>query len=419
MDHPSKPPPETTRGKPDRRRKKTPGSRPAADRIRIVERALSDAIRATYVELFGERTGTARPFTLSVEWQVEPQDFWRLNTRPPLEQRIRAAVQEMEIRAEAYQEGRVYCYRCESSRCPHSVPPRPGCVFGGYASTGRPLWPDLLQVLLEQKCPNIDRLYASTGHDLAVACMPPESLKHRQLAIFGKESKTYDILGQLVFGFLDMSGTDSGHGEKERVAFTVQAVESRNRDGSPRIELNVLGRLHNGEPAMDAVRGPFQSRVFHTIASARRSLRTLAAPGRRPGAPQGPPAAWKPAAHSMDHLRRLARTLERLGAQRGRRTAHAEERRSVRRHSSNAWQDAANAPDELFLWDEHRRTVVVVGPKNRVHVFSADARHVTSLLLQSGELESRQRRKRWTPLAGDALERFRTAVALSGRGPNA
>jgi hypothetical protein len=119
----------------------------------------------------------------------------------------------------------------------------------------------------------------------------------------------------------------------------------------------------------------------------------------------------------MDHLRRLARTLERLGAQRGRRTAHAEERRSVRRHSSNALQDAANASDDLFLWDEQRNTVVVIGPRNRVHVFSEDARHVTSILLQSGELDSRRRRRRWTPLAGEPLERFKTAVALSGRSP--
>ncbi len=411
MDRPRpSPAKKTVRKRGRRNRKKKQDAAGVSERVRIAQRSLADAVRAAYVEMFGERAGSARPFSFSVEVRVDPQQQWRLETVPPLEERIRSSLQEMELRAEAYQDGRVYCYRCESSRCEHSVPPRPGSVFGGYESTGRPSWPDLLQVLLEHKHPDIDLLYQTSTHDLAVLCMDPDILKHRQLTIFGRESKTYDILGQIVFGFLDMSGPDGG-GRKERVAFSVQAVASRGRNGSPRLELNVLGRLSSGRPALDAVHGSFQTRIFHTIASARRTLRTMSPPRslRGKGAEKNPASGDRPDP-SLDFLKKLARTLEKVGRQRGRRTVHAEDRRVTRRHTSSARRDVERTPDDLFLWDEHRQTVVVLGPRNRVHVFSPDARHVTSLLLQSEEVKSRRRRKRWVPLAAEKLERFKAAA---------
>jgi len=403
------------------RRKKSPIPAPGGvpERIRTAERSVAEAVRAAHAEMFGLRAGAVRPFSFSLEILVDPGESWRVSTIPPLEQCIRASLREMEVRADAYQDGRVYCYRCESSTCEHSVPPRPGSVFGGYTPTGRPAWPDLLQVLLEQRHPNIDRLFLAGSHDLAVLCIPPDTLKQRQMAIFGRESKTYDILGQIVFGFLDMAAPEpTPGGDRERVAFTVQAVASRGRNGSPRLALNVLGRLSCGTPALDAVQGSFQTRVFHTIASARRTLRSMAmAPAPAAGAPVQPPGAPPlPSAQVMNFLAKLARNLERVGRQRGRRTDHAEERRVTRRHSSSAHRDLLRTPADTLLWDAHRQTVVVVGPRNRVHVFTPDARHVTSMLLSIEELNSRRRRKRWVPLTEE--QRLRFAQALDAAPPS-
>ena len=393
------------------RRKRKHADDSASTRIKIAEQSMAKAIRTTYEEMFGRGMSEVRPFSLAVEIRVDPVNAWHIETDPPLKEQIRSSVREMAIQAEVYQPGRVYCYRCDSSLCSHSVPPRPGCVFGGYASTGRPLWPELVETLLELKHPHIDLLYKSNRHDLAVACMAPEILKHRQLNIFGRESKTYDILGQVVFGFLNIHCPESDPREKDRVAFTVQAVESRKRDGSPRLELNVLGRLSNGNLAMDAIQGSYQTRVFHTIASARRRIGSLAPSTRRFGKGRQlfPPSSNGPG-QVMEQLKKFANNLEKLGRQRGRRTTHAEDRRFTRRHTSNAWQDAEKASDDLFFWDERRQTVVVLGPKNRVHVFNSDAKHITSILLQSEEVQSRLRRKRWVPFSGESLERFRSAA---------
>jgi len=409
---PSSPPGKKPGNKRQRQRRKSPrGAVGVPERVRIAQRSLADAVRAAYADMFGEAHGTARPFSFSVEFRVDPRQQWRIETVPPLEERIRSSLQEMEVRHEAFQQGRVYCYRCESSLCEHSVPPGPGSVFGGYTSTGRPSWPDFLEVLLEHRHPGVDLLYEDQGHDLAVLFMAPDLLRHRQLAIFGRESKTYDILGQIVFGFLEM-GEPGGQGrETERVAFSLQAVVSRGRNRSPRLELNVLGRLSGGRPAMDAVQGPFQTRVFHVVASARRTLQTLDpfCNGRGTGTVRDSSDGRRPEP-AVDFLKKLARTLQKVGRQRGRRTTHAEDRRVTRRHTSSALRDVESAADDLFLWDEQHRTVVVVGPKNRVHVFSPDARHVTSLLLQSDEVKSRLRRRRWVPLSGEGLQRFRRAA---------
>ena len=383
---------------------------PLKVRIRRIEQMLVSVAQETYGEMFGPRVDRARPFPLELATRIEPGTAWKSEADPSLEEQIREAVQNMAIQAEAYQPGRVYCYRCESSLCPHSTPPRPASVFGGYSSTGIPLWPDLSQALLELKHPDIDLLYESQEKKLVAAYVDPDVSKHRQLNVFGKQSKTYDILGQVVFGFLVMNTLDSGKRHRERVAFTLQAVECRRPDESPRLELNALGRLSNGHPAMDAFEGAFQERIQNIIASTRHRIRSLTPSSTTSG--NGKPARLRPNTSSLvtDTLRKSARTLEKAGRQRGRRTNHAEEHRASRRPTSSALEDTLTAADDLFLWDEHRNTVVVVGPRSRVHVFSPKGRHITSLVLEAEAVKGRMRRKRWTRMTDKALGQFRASL---------
>ena len=416
-----------------KRGRRRPGRHPKrknlASNIKHIEHSLAAAIREAYGEMFGPRTENAHPFTLGLKVHIEPGNPWRLAGSPSLENQIRGAVREMASQAEAFQPGRVYCYRCDSAHCPHGIPPRPTAVFGGYTSTGLPLWPELSQVLLDIRHPKVDLLFEPSQQGLAVVYMNPEMLKQQQLNVFGKQSKTYDILGQVVFGFLRMRSCEAdireteregfsrtereGFSRTERVAFTVQAVESRRIDGSPRLELNVLGRLANGSYAMDAVNGPYQIRISAIIAAARRRIDSLNPSSPGPG--KGRPARLSAdtAQQVTDSLRKLSRTLEKLGRQRGRRTVHAEGHRITERPITNALKDTHEAPDNLILWDEHRHTIVVIGPRNRVHVFSPQGRHITSILLESEAIKSRMRRKRWVLLSGEPLKQFRAAVSHS------
>jgi hypothetical protein len=273
-----------------------------------------------------------------------------------------------------------------------------------------PVWPEFSQVLLEQKHPHVDMLYDPSQTDLVALYMDPEMLKQRQLNVFGRQSKTYDILGQVVFGFLKMRVPGENSREPERVACTLQAVESRRLDGSPRIELNVLAILSDGSPALDAIKGPYQTRVSDVISSARHRIASLRPASKGQAEKRQRTSLPDTASQVADILQGLARKLEKVGRQRGRRTAHAEGHRIKNRPTSKALEDALGAAEESILWDKHERTFVVLGPRNRVHVFSGQGRHVTSLFLTSEAVRSRKRRKRWAPLSADQREQFGSAI---------
>src|SRR5690606_23451145 len=51
--------------------------------------------------------------------------------------------------------------------------------------------------------------------------------------------------------------------------------------------------------------------------------------------------------------------------------------------------------DGSLLWDDKEGTVVVLGTHGRVHVFTPDARHVTSLNLNRGAVQARLNSHRW------------------------
>ena len=95
-------------------------------------------------------------------------------------------------------------------------------------------------------------------------------------------------------------------------------------------------------------------------------------------------------------LNRLRGDVLRVLKNRDHRTRHAEERhQSGERPTSLALADALAAGEGRFFRDEHKNTIVVLGPKHRVHVFSTAGRHVTSLELQPAEVERRLELKRW------------------------
>jgi len=398
--------------RPRRARRLPAGKARLQSHLEGVEASLTSAIREAYADMVGAHPDRARPFGMDLRVSIEPGEPWRLRADPSIEEQIRAAVRETATHAEAFRGGSVYCYRCDSPDCPHSHPPRPTNVFGGYSSTGLPVWPEFSQILLERKHPGVDSLYDPSQTDLVAMYMDPEMLKQRQLNVFGRQSKTYDILGQVVFGFLKIRIPGENRSEPERVACTLQAVESRRLDGSPRLELNVLARLSDGSPALDAIKGPYQTRVSDVISSARHRISSLRPPSKGHAEKRRASSLPDTASLSADILQGLARKLEKVGRQRGRRTTHAEGHRIKNRPTSKAWEDAFGAAEESVLWDKNEGTFVVLGPRNRVHVFSRQGRHVTSLVLSSEAVRSRKRRKRWTPLTDAQKEQFGSAISL-------
>jgi len=377
------------------------------DSLARLENALVDAVREFHPGSPGEGDDREREIPVQLQVVVIPGEGWRLEAKPSVGRQIESAVRDATAREKVFLPGHVYCYRCESSRCEHSSPPAPERVFGGYSPTGQPRWPELAQLLMERKHPGVEGLYRQSGRSLTAAFIEPESLKHRQLGIFGKGSKTYDILAQAVFGYLRFPSSPGGDPHGDRTAFTLQAVEVRDRARRPRVVLNVIARLSDGSEAMESLMTPHHLRVLEVIVTARRLVgRLRPSSGKQISSRDG----GKLSASASAVLRKATRSLERLGRQSGRRTLHAEKRHAEKRPTSKALEDAAAVGDEGLLVDDREGTIIVLGSRKRVHVFSPEGRHITSLSLNREEVESRKRRKRWRPLDTEGRRRFRASL---------
>ena len=381
--------------------------RPGADPWQALARSLA---RAAWE---ASRVGTppAEPFPLALALTVTPGARWRVEAAPPLESQVRRAVREAGARRDVFRPGRVWCFRCESSACEHAAPPSPGKVFGGYAPTGLPEWTDFTEVLLALRHPGVERAFGGGRSALTAAEVPAQRLRERQLEAFGRDSMTYDIIAEVVFGPVEV-GRRVGPGEPVRAAFTLQAVETRDAQGLVRLHGNLLGRLEDGTEALDALGDGGHTRILEIVRTARRRIAALS-PRPARGAPACAPAA-DVRARAAAAVHEAARSLDRLGRQRGRRTAHAENRGLSRRPTGSALEDTRGAAPESFLRDARRDTVIVLGPRERVHVFSPDGRHVTTLHLDPDTVRRRRSRERWEPLAAADRQRFQ-AVLGEGR----
>jgi hypothetical protein len=220
-------------------------------------------------------------------------------------------------------------------------------------------------------------------------------LKHRLLHPFGKASKRYDLLGQLVAGYF-------GGGDSPLCAVTVQAVETRGRDGRAHLALNRIG------PAAALY---FDERPEHWFCGALTAARAKLA--RIEEELAGPSDRER----RSDRMRRipgilhdLRRAIERAGRQSERRTRHAAERRKENRPTHAALRDAWSAPDASLLADDSRGTLIVLGPNGRAHAFTPGGRLVTSLILDRDSLDRRIQRERWRQASREEIRMLREAL---------
>ena len=127
---------------------------------------------------------------------------------------------------------------------------------------------------------------------------------------------------------------------------------------------------------------------------------------------KGSPA--DPEEMALPLLRALARDMEHESLGRARRTGHGRRRaRQGERPTETAYPEARKAQDEEILVDTLEGTVIVLGSRNRVHVFTRDARHVTSFHMAGDLVQRRIHRRRWR--GADPAERGAFRGALRAR----
>jgi hypothetical protein len=327
---------------------------------------------------------------------------------PPFEEQIAEQIEDAEAEWEVYRRGHVFCFRCRSAQCLHSVPPQPQCVFKGYNSVGLPEWHELVQALVDARDPRTDQLYADPPALLARVQLGRE-LRSQQLSSFGRASKTYAVLGQVIAGYVPVP-RELGEvaGQVRRIAVTLQVVETRGAGGQPELKVNPIPAaltpeqwdewlVVDGNPLARAVLRAARAveALERELLAVRNTARASEARGR---------LRWLP--HILGDLARL---IEQAGRQKRRRTRHAESRRRER-PVHKAQEDARAAAEGDVFYDEKRRTFVVCGKQGRAHAFTKAGRHVTSFVLPPGGAEFRVRTHRWRKAHADEFSELKETL---------
>jgi len=372
----------------------------------LIEQKLIALVRRAAAAMPHAASSNHAALDLTISLRLDPAKDWHpVAPHTPLLRQVQDALEERAAALDAFQYGRVYCYRSRSAWCPEAVPPRPSAVFAGYSSTGVPVWQDLHQYLLDNEDTRVDALFATPPRVLSRHTLG-RALKHAMLPECGKTSRSYNVLGQVVAGYFPAPASDD---PRDTMAVTVQIVECRGLHGMFRLELNIIGVAPDGVaastlydygalPVLERACRPVE-RELKRIEALVQQLPREAPPAERSRLLGGIPAL----------LTRLAGLLEQDAVQAVRRTRHAVQRRADARPVQCAAEDLRSAPDERILWDDVHHTFIVRGPRARVHVFSADARHVTSFNLRLDQLQRRLRTRMWRPATPDETARFRSS----------
>jgi len=397
-------PPPARRGRAALRRRARARAR-LETRAGEIERGLWALAQSTFTQLHGgDPQSVHDPVRLQVTLVGAGGGEWGRPAEPGADEtaaagllaQIEQQTRDLAVIDEALVPGAVHCYRCAAAACEHAVPPRPGFVFRGYGATGVPQWDEFGKLLVGARHERADLLYGEPPQVVA-HYQNGRELKQELLHAFGRASKTYDILAQVACGYFRPPP-----GEIDRLALTVQAVESRGRQGAFRLSLNLIGLA----PPLAAAYLAENDRLCRAIERARAGL------GEIERRVKGPQRLQLDALRDVPRvMRELARDLERQGRQRARRTAHAERRREEQRPVHMAIEDVRRAADDHFLFDERHRTVVVLGRRHRVHAFAAAGRHVTTMVLAPDVVDRRRSRGRWRAATEDEREGLRRLLA--------
>jgi len=289
--------------------------------------------------------------------------------------------------------GRTWCFQTGSFNGEFSRPSDPRQVLVGYGLEGRPRFADLVTYAIEQKHEAVDDLLAGREGAVSFVCSGAAITEGVKPA-FDPQSVPFQLVGQA------MTGLFPSVEEGRRVALTVQVLEHE-QDGRWHL-------LAHPVCAVDLLDLPDPS-VPRMIRRYQDQLNQLA------GELVGKRAAGEEADTTQAVLSSLRDLTKRMSAEarnRERKTGHARERQEGgQRPTQLAFPEARSARDHHLYFDTEEGTIVVIGKKGRVHVFSPDGRHVTTVVLSPQNVRQRVRAGRWRQAEPAERGSFREAIA--------
>lgn len=351
--------------------------------------ALQELVQAAALESNGREADRPSAAGLCLHWHPE------LSPTELAEEAFRH-FSEAASATHAFTAGRAYCYACASSDCDHAIPALPGEVFTGYESTGRPGWQEFFSFLLVLSDDRTDRLF-DDHPELLARVLGRTRLVAAQLRSFGRNSFTYRVWGQVVAGYLQVRGT--------RAALSVQIVENKRHQ----LHLQVISAPLLREALADAPADQRSAcaRVYDAIAEARRQTASLSDTWQHANRREQDEQTHEKA---FAILRHLAHSIEQKGRQQWRRTPHAEIRAGQNRPVHKAFDDLIAAAAQDVYTDRFKQSVIVAGRSGRIHAFSRDGRHITSLMLAGDEFDRRVSHGRYVQCGVADVETFRANV---------
>ncbi|CAM2064639.1 hypothetical protein SCOR_04660 [Sulfidibacter corallicola] len=385
-------------------------SPPAAEPFEGHTRAAGDALRALVRDLYADRFGRARhseePWELDIKLRVDPSRDWQVQFEPDLVGQLVQQFERLEARVGQFTQGRIYCFQCGESECEHALPRSPLEVFDGYDPVGCPRWAEMAQFLLDLKDERVGELFDSQPRILTRQVSGRE-LRERQLSSFGRGSKTYALLGQVVVGYLSWVDRDSPD-ERQRLAVTYQAVETRALSGHSCLDLNTL--FWRGDAKIEDIVFERFGWLERAARKATESLKGLEAEVTRLRSAGRGNEARRCMRRVPDILRTLAADVQQGHRQSKRRTRHAQVRRVEQRPVDKAMADLERAKFNHMFRDTKKDSFVLRGERGRCHVFNGEGRHITSFTIGDEATRIRVRKKRWVPLLKrefeDLMDRF-------------
>ncbi|MBZ0151279.1 MAG: hypothetical protein K8J09_07075, partial [Planctomycetes bacterium] len=316
-------------------------------------------------------------------------------------EQILQRVREVREHEQALRPGAVFSYFAGTSHAEGCRPTEARQVFDGYTSTGKPNFTDFVTMAIERKDAQIERLLA--GEEIVLTHVTlGRVLRTQQLAEFGGNSPVFKILGQVDAGLFRVLGAAG------RCAFSFQLLRGSTLEGRVRLRLHPVGAVDPmdlADPALMQILSRFQRRL---------DVEALRLEG------QSKNGEVDEESFVLPLLQDLARQLQGRTRSAGRRTQHGLERSEEgQRPTSRAYPDAGEANDAAILWDVDQSTIIVLGGKGRVHVFTPQGKHVTSVMMQGQAIERRRHMGRWRQAEPEERGEFRIQIkrlVASGEG---
>lgn len=304
----------------------------------------------------------------------------------------------------SFREGALYCFLCNSLDCPHASPTENDQCFRGFSSGGRPQWQKLCDMLLERKDPRVEQIF---GLQRGIVCLleKEEDFPAGFLTSFKNEALELAVLGQVIVApvvFEDKAQTTEK--TPRTISIILMRLSSRHY---ARYILNMVG-MDLPSLSEHAAIDPKALRLIRTL---RAYQREVSLKNRRKTQKYLPYSAEQERIFFASLLSRLKSDIEQIFHATERRTRHGEERhKSLQRPTSTALRDVRLAGADRFLFDKEHDTVVVLGPKGRVHVFTKEGKLVTSMVLDRQRIEKRFSKKRWVSMSREEVWRFKQSI---------